>query len=69
MIDLARLIFKLCQVDKPFKVIHVPGFTYDIKRRVPSSQKAKKILGWKPEKKLTTELPVIIDWIKVNHLL
>ena len=64
IINLAKLIFELCQVQKPFKVTHVSGFTHDIKRRVPSSQKAKKILGWKPEKKLKEELPIIIDWIK-----
>ena len=64
MLDLAKMIFKLCNIDKPFKVSYVPGFTYDIKRRVPSSQKAKKILGWKPLKSLTKELPIIIEWIK-----
>lgn len=64
MIDLARLIFKLCGVDKPFKAKFVRGFTHDIKRRVPSSAKAKKILGWKSEVKLEDELPLIIDWIK-----
>lgn len=64
MIDLARLIWKVCKVNKPFKVKFVPGFKYDIKRRVPSSGKAKKILNWMPVKKLEVELPVIIDWIK-----
>lgn len=64
MIDLAKMIFKLCNTGRPFKVKFVPGFTYDIKRRVPSSKKARKILGWKPTKKLTEELPIIIDWVK-----
>lgn len=64
MIDLAKMLFRLCNVDKPFKVKFVPGFKHDIKRRVPSSTKAKKILGWKPEKRLEEELPIIIEWIK-----
>lgn len=64
MIDLAKMLFDLCNVGKPFKVKYVPGFTYDIRRRVPSAQKAKKILGWKPIRKLEEELPIIIDWIK-----
>lgn len=64
MIDLAKLIFKLCKTGRPFKVQFVPGFTHDIKRRVPSSQKARKILGWRPVKKLEKELPSIIEWIK-----
>lgn len=64
MIDLARVIFNLCNVGKPFKVKFVPGFTYDIKRRVPSSDKARRLLGWKPIKKFEKELPVIIEWVR-----
>lgn len=67
MIDLARLLFKLCDVNKPFKVKHIPGFTHDIRRRVPSTEKARKVLGWKQEKKLEKELPEIIQWIKDNR--
>lgn len=66
IIDLAELIFKLCKTGKPFKVKFTPGFLYDIKRRVPSSSKARKVLGWKPEVKLHTELPRIIEWVKQN---
>lgn len=64
MIDLAKLLWRQCKTKKSFKVKYVTGFKYDIKKRVPSSQKARKILGWKPEKKLEQELPVIIEWIK-----
>lgn len=64
MIDLAKLLWTLCGVKKPFKVKYVSGFKYDIKRRVPSSKKAAKILGWKPEKNFKKELPIIIAWIK-----
>lgn len=67
MIDLARLLFKLCDVEKPFKVKNVPSFTHDIRRRVPSSEKVRKILGWQQEKKLEEELPEIIQWIKNNR--
>lgn len=64
MIDLAKLLWKKCGILKPFKVKYVAGFKYDIKRRVPSSGKAAKILGWKPERKLDKELAVIIEWVK-----
>lgn len=63
MLDLAKLLWKKCNINKPFKVKYVPGFKYDIKRRVPSSNKARTILGWKPQKELENELPEIIDWI------
>ncbi len=64
ILDLAKLIFSQMKPNKEFKVKFIKGFTYDIKRRVPSSKKAKKLLGWESEKKLENELPVIIDWIK-----
>ncbi len=66
MLELAKLLFELCKVNKPFKVKFVPGFKHDIRRRVPSVKKAKQILGWKPEKELEKELPIIIDWMKTN---
>lgn len=64
MIDLAKLIWKKCGMIKPFKVRYVTGFKYDIKRRVPSSKKAARILGWKPKINLYKELPIIIEWVK-----
>lgn len=64
MIDLAKLLWRKCGMDKPLKVKYVAGFKYDIKRRVPKSAKARKVLGWKQEKKLEKELPKIIEWIK-----
>ncbi len=66
MIDLAKLLWKKCSVSKPFKVKYVKGFKYDIKKRVPSAKKARKLLGWKPEKKLAGELLVIINWVKTQ---
>ena len=69
MLELAKLLWGKCNVKKPFKVKYVSGFKYDIKRRVPSSKKARTLLKWGQEKKLEKELPVIIDWIKtqINH--
>lgn len=67
MIELARLLWKKCKAKKPFKVKFVSGFKYDIKKRVPLSKKAKRILGWKEEKKFDEELPKVISWIKMQQ--
>lgn len=66
IIDLAKLLWEKCGMVKPFKVRFVEGFKYDIKKRVPSSKKIKTLLGWKTEKKLEVEIPIIIDWIKTQ---
>lgn len=64
MLELAKLLWEKCEVKKPFKVKFVQGFKYDIKKRVPSSKKARKILGWKQEKKLEEELSKVIEWVR-----
>lgn len=64
ILNLAKLIWERCGMNKPFKVKFVKGFKYDIKKRVPSSKKAREILGWKPKRELIKELPDIINWVK-----
>lgn len=66
IMDLSKYIFKLIYPNEVFKIKPVSGFKYDVQRRMPSATKARKILGWKPEKKLERELPMIIDWIKTQ---
>lgn len=64
IVNLAKYIFKLIHPNQVLKIKLVPGFEYDIQKRIPSIAKAKKVLGWKPVKKLKDELPMIIDWIR-----
>ena len=66
MLQLAKLLWEKCQMKKAFKVKYVPGFKYDIRKRVPSSKKAKKVLGWTEKKKFAEELPKVIEWIKMQ---
>lgn len=66
IIDLAKLIYKLCNIKNPFAMKLVSGFKYDIKRRVPSSKKARELLSWKPQKIFEKELPIIIKWVKMH---
>ncbi len=63
IIELAKMLWKKCGAKKPFKVKYIPGFEHDIRRRVPSSAKAKKILGWEQRKSLEQEVQLIIEWI------
>jgi nucleoside-diphosphate-sugar epimerase len=64
MIDLAKRLWKLCNVKKPFKVKFVPGFEYDIKKRIPSVEKAKKLLGWEARVKLDDGLKEVVEWLR-----
>src|SRR5438445_6897407 len=47
--ELAKRIWDLCETGRDFKWVSVPGFTYDIRRRVPDTGKAKDVLGYVAE--------------------
>jgi len=64
MIDLAEKIWKLMKIKKPFKVKFVPGFKFDIKRRVPEVSKVKRITNWQPRVKFEDGLKEVITWLQ-----
>ena len=64
ILDLAEKIWKLCEMKKPFEYKLAQGFTYDIRRRVPDSSKAERLLGWKPEIPFEVGLKEVISWLR-----
>ncbi len=63
ILELAEKMWNLIAVDKPFKVKFVKSFKYDVQRRVPSIEKARKLLGWEPKVKFDDGLKEVINWI------
>lgn len=64
VLELAALIWKKINGNKPFRYVSDPPFKYDVKRRVPDINKAKKILGFEAKTSLNDALDEIIPWIK-----
>ena len=64
MIDLAKKLWDLINVNKPFKVKFVKGFEFDIKKRTPNVQKAKKMINWQSKVKFQEGLKEVISWLK-----
>ncbi|MDO8487432.1 MAG: NAD(P)-dependent oxidoreductase [Candidatus Curtissbacteria bacterium] len=64
MIDLAEKIWDVMEIKKPFKVKFVKGFKYDIRKRVPNVQKAKKLINWEPKVKFDDGLKEVITWLQ-----
>jgi UDP-glucose 4-epimerase len=60
MLELARRIHGLCAPERPFEVTYVPGFSSDIRRRVPDGSKAKRLLGWEPRISLDDGLREVV---------
>lgn len=64
MIDLAKKIWQVMKIEKPFKVKFVPGFKFDIKRRVPNVEKIRTLIGWRQEVKFEEGLKEVVLWLK-----
>ena len=65
VIELAEEIWKKIYGDsKPFNYILESGFEFDVQKRVPATDKAKRILGFSADTELSTMLDEVIPWIK-----
>ena len=64
VLELARLIWKKANGAKPFRDVSDPAFKYDVQKRVPDVEKAKRILGFESETSLDVALDEIIPWIR-----
>ncbi|MBI5072374.1 SDR family NAD(P)-dependent oxidoreductase [Candidatus Woesearchaeota archaeon] len=64
MIELAEKIWRICKRKEPFQIRSVPGFTYDIKRRVPDTTKIQTVLGWKPQVSFEDGLHEVVTWLQ-----
>ena len=62
ILDLAKLIIKLTKSSS--KIVHLPPFPDDPKRRRPDITLAKKILGWEPKVPLEEGLKLTINYFK-----
>lgn len=63
--QLAELIWrKIRGADAPFRYVSDPPFEYDVQRRVPATEKAKRILGFEATTSLDSMLDQVIPWIQ-----
>ena len=64
VLDLAELIWrKIKGPDVPFRHVSDEPFQYDVQRRVPSTEKAKRLLGFEATTTLDVMLDEVIPWI------
>jgi UDP-glucose 4-epimerase len=65
VLELADAIWlKVKGPGEPLRVVHDEPFTYDVQRRVPSTEKAKRILGFEATTSLSAMLDEVIPWIR-----
>lgn len=64
VLELAELIWnKIYQGKKTFRYVSDQPFRYDVQKRVPSVEKAKRLLGYTADTSLSAILDEVIPWI------
>lgn len=64
VLELAELIWrKIKGPDAPFRYVSDEPFEYDVQKRVPSVEKAKRVLGFEATTSLDEMLDEVIPWI------
>jgi UDP-glucose 4-epimerase len=62
--ELAELVWrKIKGADVPLRLVHDEPFEYDVQRRVPAIEKAKRVLGFEATTSLDQTLDQVIPWI------
>ena len=64
VLELAETIWrKIKGADEPLRVVSDDPFEYDVQRRVPATEKAKRVLGFEASTSLDEMLDEVIPWI------
>jgi UDP-glucose 4-epimerase len=64
VLELARLIWdKVRGPGVPLRIVHDEPFQYDVQRRIPATDKARRILGFEAATTLDQTLDEVIPWI------
>ena len=64
VLELARLIWAKLKPGEPFRYECDPPYPYDVQKRVPSVEKAARVLGYRATTPLSDILDVVIPWVK-----
>jgi nucleoside-diphosphate-sugar epimerase len=68
IIDLAKIIWKKINRDRPFNYVSDPPFRHDIQYRMPDTKKAKEILGFTAQYSLDETLDEVIAYIRKTKM-
>jgi UDP-glucose 4-epimerase len=64
--ELAELIWRKVRGDEPLRIVSDDPYPYDVQRRVPSVEKARRVLGFEATTPLSKALDEIIPWIRTQ---
>jgi len=66
VLELARIIWDKIRPGKEFRYVSDPPFRYDVIKRIPSTAKAKTLLGFSADTNLSVVLDEVIPWVEAQ---
>lgn len=67
VLELAEIIWKKINPNKPFRWVSDPPFEHDVQKRIPDTEKAKRILNFEAKTPLSESLDEVIEWMRKNR--
>ena len=64
VLELARMIWDKIRPGDPFRYECDPPYPFDVQKRVPSTEKAARLLGFRATTPLSDVLDMVIPWIR-----
>jgi UDP-glucose 4-epimerase len=63
--EIARIIWEACGEDaEAFELEHLPSFEVDVRRRWPSVEKARRLLGWESQIEVEDGIAATVKWLR-----
>jgi UDP-glucose 4-epimerase len=67
--EIARMVWEACGEDPAaFELAHRPPFEIDVRRRWPSVEKARRLLGWEAKLPLREGIAATVGWLRERAL-
>jgi nucleoside-diphosphate-sugar epimerase len=64
VLELAELIWSKIRPGDPFRYVSDPPYAYDVQKRMPSVEKAERLLGFRAATPLSDILDIVIPWVR-----
>lgn len=64
VLELAELVWRKINGDRPLRLVHDEPFEHDVQRRIPDVTKAREVLGFEATTSLDAMLDEVIPWIE-----
>jgi UDP-glucose 4-epimerase len=67
--EIARVVWEACGEDpSALELVHRPPFAIDVRRRWPSVEKARRLLGWEAKIPLREGIVATVEWLREREL-